>query len=60
MRRINFPRQLMEIFGSLSLAHLAGPTSETEPHSSPRAHADHEEGDSPAWWSAWIDLGGEG
>jgi hypothetical protein len=63
MGRTNSLRHPTESAGprSCGLAHLAAPTTETE-HRVP-AHPvgdPHEERASTNWWSAWIDLGGEG
>lgn len=63
MGRTNWLRHPTESSGprSRGLAHLAAPTTEAEHHVPAHAGGDHpEEGASTNWWSAWIDLGGEG
>jgi len=62
MGRTNWLRHLTESSGprSWGLAHLAAPTTETEHCVPAQAVGDHPKGASPNWWSAWIDLGGEG
>jgi hypothetical protein len=62
MRRTNRQRYLMDPAGPDS-RHFAPPTApahEAEQHPASGSAGAHGEPDSPNWWGAWIDLGGEG
>jgi hypothetical protein len=62
MRWSSWFRYTMESLGpdSRAWAHPAALTFETEPRAPAVPVSDPPEPDSPHWWSAWIELGGEG